>query len=297
MTMPARNDSTGRMETMMIRRLQKILLFTALLGLTACSLPKFAYEQAPGYVASQLDDAFDLDSAQSAALDERLQQFFAWHRKQELSQYRVLLERAARDSSDGIRADEFMRLLGEVRAAWRRAVAKAIDSVGDLATTLTPEQIASYEAYYKERSAKYRDYLQMTAQQRENYRLTRNLDRLEQWFGEFNEFDKARVSERLRQLPDNYEDWIRYRDARQQALVAALRDAPNNGLDKARLKDILLGEDTDYARAYEPIRQAYWQAYAQAIQDISTWVGTGQRQRLVSRLEDYARIAKDLEQG
>jgi len=285
------------MKTTMLRRLQILLLLTALLGLTACSLPKFAYDQAPGYVAGKFNDAFDLDAKQSAALDERLQQFFAWHRKQELGQYRVLLERAARDSSDGIRADEFLHLLDEVRAAWRRSVSRAIDSVGDLATTLTPEQIDSYEAYYYDYSSKYRDYLQMSAQQREHYRVTRNLDRLEQWFGKFDEFDRQRVIERLRQLPDNYEDWIRYRDARQAALIAALRDARKNGLDKARLKDVLLGDDTDYARAFEPGRQAYWQAYARAIEDISGWIGAGQRQTLVSRLEDYARIARDLEQS
>jgi len=294
--MSTRNEMNRRSKTTMIR-IRAIVLIAALSALAGCSLPKFAYEQAPNYVAGEFDDAFDLDAVQSAALDERLQKFFAWHREQELRQYREVLERAARDSSDGIRADEFLRLQREIRAAWRRAVDKAIDSVGDLAATLTPAQIASYEAYYENRTAKYRDYLEMTAQQRENYRLTRNLERLEQWFGDFDEFVKDRVSERLRQLPDNYEDWIRYREARQQDLVAALRGAQSNGLDAARLKHILLGEDSDYARAYESTRQAYWQAFAEAIEDISGWVDARQRERLVSRLEDYARIVEDLEQS
>jgi len=275
----------------------KILLLAALLALAGCSLAGFAYQQAPSYIAGELDDAFGLDEVQSAALDDRLRQFFAWHREQELRQYREVLERAARDSSDGIRADEFLRLQDEIRAAWQRAVAKAIDSIGDLATTLTDEQIANYEAYYEERSEKYRDYRAMSEQQREIYRLTRNLDRLEQWFGAFDDFARDRVTERLRQLPDNYEPWLRYREARQLALVAALRDAQRDGLDTGRLKTILLGSDTDYARTYEPARMAYWRAYAEALEDISGWVDSRQRRHLVSRLEDYARIVDELEKG
>lgn len=274
--------------------IHRILLAAALLAVAGCSLPRFAYQQAPNYVAGKLDEAFDLDEVQSAALDERLQRFFAWHREQELRQYRAVLQRAARDSSDGIRAEEFLRVHDEIRAAWRRAVDKAIDNVGDLALTLTPAQIASYEAYYEERSERYREYQEMSVQQREDYRLTRNLERLEQWLGDFDEFVRDRVSDRLRQLPDNYEPWIRYRDARHRELVAALQDAQRTGLDTTRLKAILIGPDTEYARAYAPARQAYWQAYAEALEDISGWIDTRQRARLVSRLEDYARIVDDL---
>lgn len=274
-----------------------LLSAALLLAISGCSLPKFAYEQAPGYVASEVGAAFDLDEVQSAAFDARLQQFFAWHREQELRHYREVLRRAARASSDGIRADEFLRLQGEIIAAWRRTVEKAIDSFGDLAVTLTPAQIASFEEYWTERSEKYRDYLEMTVQQREIYRLTRNLERLEHWFGDFDEFIAQRVSDRLRQLPDNYETWLQFREARHRALVAALQDAQRTGFDAARLKTIMLGTDTDYARAYEPARQAYWQAYAEALEDISGWVDARQRQRLVSKLEDYARIVAALEQS
>jgi len=276
---------------------RNILLVATLLASAGCSLPQLAYQQAPAYLAGEFDDAFDLDDAQSQTLDARLQQFFAWHRSAELGHYQAVLERAALDSSDGIRADEFLRLQGEIYDAWRRAVAKVIDSVGDLALTLTPAQVAAYEAYYDERSEKYREYRAMTLQQREIYRLTRDIERLEKWFGDFDGFIEDRVEERLRRLPDIYEPWLRYREARHRALVAALRDAPRQGLDAARLKHIMLGTDTDYARVYEPERLAYWQAYAEALEDISGWVDAQQQRRLVSRLRDYARIIEDLGRG
>jgi hypothetical protein len=59
----------------------------------------------------------------------------------------------------------------------------------------------------------------------------------------------------------------------------------------------MLDPESSSARDYEPVRQAYWQAYAEAIEDISDWVDERQRQRVVSKLEEYARIVEDLRQG
>lgn len=276
----------------------RIPLYTAaLLALTGCSLPNLAYDNAPTLVAGRFDDAFDLDSSQSLELDNRLQQYFAWHREQELNRYHQVLERAALDSADGIGADEFLRLNREIRDAWQRAVEKAIDSLGDLAVTLTPEQIAQYQRYHDERSEKYREYFAKSAQQREIYRVSRNLERLEKWFGDFGFHLEDRVRERLAQLPDIYESWVPYREARHRALVAELRDATQNGIDTGRLKTVMLDPDTGYARDYEPARRAYWRAYAEALEDISEWADQGQRQRVASKLQEYARIVKDLKQG
>ena len=273
------------------------LLAAALSATVGCSLPNLAYDNAPGLVAGRFEDAFDLDGAQSLELDNRLRQYFVWHREQELSRYRTVLERAALDSADGIGADEFLRLNREVRDAMHRAVEKAIDSLGDLAVTLTPEQIAQYQRFHDERSERYRDYFAKSEQQREIYRVTRNLERLEKWFGDFGYTLEKRVRERLARLPDIYEPWVRYREARHRALVAALEDAARYGIDTARLKTVMLDPGTDYAREYEPARSAYWQAYAEAIADISEWVDERQRRRVVSKLEEYERIVEDLRQG
>ena len=277
--------------------LRIVLLGAALLSLNGCALGNLAYDHAPTLVAGKFEDAFDLDATQSLELDNRLQQYFAWHREHELGRYREVLERAALDSADGIDAGEFLRLNRGIREAWRRALEKAIDSLGDLAVTLTTEQIAQFQRYDDEQTQKYREYLAKTPQQREIYRVDRDLSRLEKWFGNFDYLLEEKVRERLRQLPDLYEPWIGYRDARQKALLAALRDATQNGIDTARLKTVMLGPDTDYAKAYEPARRAYWQAYAKAIEDISGWTDDNQRQRVVSKLQDYARMVDELKQG
>jgi 4-hydroxy-3-methylbut-2-enyl diphosphate reductase len=145
----------------------------------ASSLGFTAYNNAPSYVASELEDAFDLDDAQSSELETRMQQFFSWHRQQELGRYKKILDDAAHNAADGITAPEYLEFIDGLRLAFRRLLEQAIDSFGDLGLTLTPAQIDHYDRYYREDSAEYYDYLEMSAQQREIFRIERALERLE----------------------------------------------------------------------------------------------------------------------
>lgn len=265
-----------------------------MLMLANCSIIELAYNKAPSFIAGELDEAFDLNESQSSQLNSRLEQFFTWHRKEELGRYQQLLERASQSIADGITAAEFLKLNDDIQIAWRRSLAKAIDSLGDLALTLTQEQIEHYQRYYREHSKEHRDYLEMSAQQREIYRVNRSIDLLEKWFGEFEFIQEDRVMARLQQISDFYESWIRYQDARQQALVNALRNATETGLTPQEIKTILLDPSTKYARAFEPARRSYWQAYAAAFEDINSWLTKTQKQRVVEKLQKYARVAARL---
>jgi hypothetical protein len=271
-------------------------LFAGLVGLLlgSCSLADVAYNNAPYLVGSEFEDAFDLSDTQLAQLDSRLQQFFTWHREEELAQYREFLERAALASADGITETEFLELHNDVMAARNRLFEKAIDSLGDLAISLTPEQIASFDEYFMETSERYRNYLKKSEQQREIYRLERDLGRLEDWFGEFEFFLEQKITARLMEVPDIYPSWVEFRQKRHQALVSALRDSAGKGIDPQRLRDIMINPATDYARAFEPARQAYWQGYAAALADITSWLSDRQRQHAVTRLQRYAGIIDQL---
>lgn len=282
-----------------MNRLKLFFLSLVLALLAGCAgIADMAYNNAPSLVASEIDDVFDLDGVQSEQLDNRLEHFFLWHRQQELARYEDFLDRAALAAADGITAAEFLLLRNEVNDARQRALDKAIDSLGDLAVTLSPAQIENFEAYHRERSEEYRDYLEKSEQQREIYRVERSFDRLENWFGDFDYYQEKRVRARLSQLPDIYLPWYEYREQRHQALLKALRDLPASGLDQQRLRGIMLDPTTAYARAFDSARRSYWEAYGAALEDISSWLSDQQRQRVVSKLQGYARLVERLrEQG
>ena len=273
-----------------------LLCFVTIATLLAggCSAISFAYNNAPSFVADELDDAFDLDEAQQGQLDERLQKFFAWHRQHELPRYQQTMNAAAIAIADGITAAEVLEIGADLQLAWRRSLTQAIEDFGDLALTLTPAQIEHFQQYLYDDSEEYRDYLQMSAQQREIFRVNRSIKRLQNWFGKFDELQREKVSLRLKQLPEFYPAWISYREARQQALLDALRAAATEGLSRQKLKFILLDPASDYASKFEPIRRAYWHSYAQAIEDIGGLLRKTQLQHAVNRLQDYSDTVADL---
>jgi hypothetical protein len=267
---------------------------TCSLILAGCGMIDLAYNNAPSLVANEIDNAFDLSEMQNSQLDSRLDQFFDWHRKQELVRYQQLLDQAALATADGITVTKFMELNKSVRIALQRSLEKAIDSLGDLAVTLTPQQIENYRQYHGESIGEFDDYLDKSAQQREIFRVGRNFDRLEDWFGDFNEFQESKITARLQQLPDIYEPWLRYREARQQALIGVLNRASTSGISRAELKAVLLDPTTEYSLTYEPQRLSYWQAYAEALEEINGWLTIRQRQHAANRLRKYAQVAARL---
>ena len=278
----------------MIRLFPPCLVIAAALALASCSAIDFAYNNAAPFVAREIDDALDLNDQQRAQLDAELQQFFSWHRQHELLRYQQLLNAAAQAVEDGITAREFLDISNDLRLAWRRSFTRIIDGMGWLMTTLTPEQIDHYQRYFREKTEEYDDYLQMSMQQREIFQVEKGIKRLEEWFGSFDEIEREKISARLLQLPEFYLPWIGYREARHQALVDALRSASSVGLSPQQLHAILLDPDTEYARAFEPVRRAYWQAYAHMIEDISGWNRKAQLRHAVERLRDYADISAGL---
>jgi hypothetical protein len=280
----------------MTRIYRACFIIIAALLLAGCGAINFAYNNSPSFVGNEFDNAFDLDDAQQTRLDAALLEFFTWHRKHELAFYRQFADSAALAVADGLTASEVLALRAEFMLAVQRSVTRLIDDVGSIAATLTPAQIDHYQQYFRDDAADHEDYLQMSLQQREIHRVERNMKRLQNWFGKFDELQREKISLRLQRLPDLYPAWISYREARQQALLSALRDAATDGLSTRQLKFILLNPASDHARAYEPARNAYWNAYAQALEEITASLGKTQLEHAVSRLQNYSEIVTELMQ-
>ncbi len=262
--------------------------------LSSCGLVEMAYNKAPSLTAGEFDDAFDLSEAQRDRLEARLEGYLDWHRNNELIHYERLLREAAARTEDGITASDSLWLVDEIRRNWQRGVARLLDDVAALGTTLTPAQLEQLEEYFAESSEKYADYLEMSEQQRAIHRAQRGLKRLERVFGDFDDYLEARVLARLEQLPDLWEPWIEFRQARFVAQLATLREHDDAESLKQALQRVWLSPDTDYARRFEPQRAAYWQAFAVALEEIDGWLRPQHRRRAIERLRDYADTIADL---
>ena len=276
-------------------RVKSWLIVIATLALANCSAINIVYNNASSFIAAEIDDAFDLSDTQEEQVDAALQRFFEWHRQRELPRYREMLDDAALAIADGISAQEYLVIYDAVRDAFQRSLLRLIDELHGLAATLTPAQIDHYDQYFRERSEKHRDYLEMSAQQREIYNEEWVIDKMEDWFGNFDELQRERIATRLHQLPEVRLAWLKVREARHQAFLAALRKAVDSGLPRQQLQHILLDPGSEYARVYEPQRIAYRQAFAEMIEEVSDWLSKAQIRHAVERLHEYEEVVIELQ--
>ncbi len=108
------------------------------------------YNNAPSYLAGKFEDAFDLNDAQIALLDSKVEDFFSWHRQHELPRYQQFLDASADSIADGITAAEFLDISDGLRHAWERSMARAFDDFAEILASLTPAQIDHYEVYFRD---------------------------------------------------------------------------------------------------------------------------------------------------
>ena len=278
----------------MTRLLKTLCLLVSLLALGGCGAVNLVYNNAPTLLGSEFDDAFDLNDSQSEQVDQALEDFFAWHRKHELPRYQQILEEAAVAVNDGITATEMQTIYDHADAAARRSVAQLIDRIGALSIRLTPEQIDHYERYHQNRSSDFRDYLAMSEQQREIFRVNRALKRLDDWLGNMDEWQQQRVGKKLATLPDVRSTWIHFREQRHRMLVQAFRSAGESGITAAELHFILLDPDSEHAREYAPVRKQYRQEYAELAEELNPEFTKAQLRHASERLEYFAEIIEDL---
>ena len=273
-----------------------IAIATCLLTLTACSSVNFAYNSAPGLIANEFNDAFNLTRAQNDQLESALEQFFAWHRREELPRYQRLLADAAQVATDGLSSAEFAHILREVRAAWHRAAGQLIQRIGHLATTLTPAQIEHFRHYdARQRDDYYSEYLELNSEERRTYRAEQGLERLERWYGSFDRKLESRIIERLQALPDTWDIWQQYRTIRTETMLRTIATSTDPETATEALRSLLLNPDHPATRDLEPARAAYWQAYGEMLEEINAWVSPEQRQQAVEQLQKYAQMVAEID--
>ena len=92
-----------------MKTVMKVTLALALVLLLAgCSAVRFAYESADSYLLYRAKGYLDLDERSSQELESRIDQFFAWHRRNALPQYARIAEDAAKRVGKGLSREDLV---------------------------------------------------------------------------------------------------------------------------------------------------------------------------------------------
>ena len=192
--------------------------------LAGCSALGLAYQQLPTLSYWWLDDYFDFNSAQSAQVRNGLDSVAQWHKDTQLEPYANLLDHASTLATTRFSAQQACDWLGD---ATKQATA-LVDQVAPLAApimaSLSPAQLAHYQAYIAERNAEWRkEQLETSTQERLDFRLERSLKQLKRFYDNVTPDQEAGVMQVLTNSDYQAEQAFERRQANQQRVYQWLQ--------------------------------------------------------------------------
>ncbi len=276
-----------------------LLLALTALCMGACSATRLGYQNAPELGYWWLDSYFDFNNAQSLKLREDLASLQAWHRETELPIYVNMLSGLQKAALLDTTPEQLCRLYGEVRPRLQAILDRMEPTVSTLAPTLTSVQLDHLAQQFEKRNRKWREeWLDVTADQRENRRIRQMTERVENFYGRLGEPQIAVLRAGLAASPMDASLGHRESRRRQQDILQTLRPLPTASQGAASIASTLRGllersldsPDPLYRNYLEKLTQAHCRTFA-ALHNSST---PAQRLRLLETLKDYQDDARAL---
>ncbi|HEX7402947.1 MAG TPA: DUF6279 family lipoprotein [Usitatibacter sp.] len=272
-------------------------LAVAALVAASCSLTKLAYSNAPFAYANAMPmlawiagDYVDLSDEQKDSLRKRLKKAFAWHRAQELPEYRRFLESIAEKSAGRFSADDARGAYRDLRAYYQRTVERVIPDIADLLLQLDAEQVSQLERKFAAANAKLvRESLKGSPEERRENRAARLVGHIEEFTGTLSASQRDLVRERLALGEDLTAERLADRRYRQGETLALIRARVSRERMIAELTRLLLQTEEWRRPAYQEKLRERDERMFEMIAAFSATLTDEQRENLRDRLRGFIR--------
>jgi len=265
--------------------LKVTLALAAAALLAACTALRLAYDNADTYLLFRAKSYLDLDAKGSDELDERIDEFFAWHRRTALPQYARLSEEAAKRVTRGLSREDLVWGYDSLVAHARQSLRFAAERVAPLLDRLTPQQVAHMERRFAEDNRKFaREYLRGSEAERRKRRARRLEERLEDWLGNLSHVQAEKVKQFSERTP--LYDELRAKD--RQRMQAEFVDMIRKRETQKRLPDWIANWDHGRDPAHLAASERFRQEYLTLLLEIDKTLSSEQRNRAAANFRRYA---------
>jgi len=195
-------------------------------ALTACTAARLAYNQAPTISYWWLDAHVDLDDVQATEARDALDQFFQWHRRNELPVYASRLREWQALANSDLSPTQVCAQFEDVRERIERAADQTVDPFSRLALQLTPAQLEHLQRHQKRGNEEFeKDFLRGDPEQRLKKRLERATSRSEMLYGTLSQEQRMLLRQLIQASPFDAQRTQAERLRRQADLLQTVRDA------------------------------------------------------------------------
>ncbi len=264
----------------------RILLAVAAVALLqACSGVQLVYDNADTFIRWRLQQLFDLHGDAADELDERIEAFLRWHRKNELPIYASDFDDGARRLARGLKHEDLVWGYDAFHVRVRESLRMAVGEMAPLLDRLTPAQLRHMEQQIAEENRKFaRENLRGSERERRERRAQRIVERLEDWVGSLSQAQVDRVKEYSARAPLINEMRDRDNKRLQVDVIAIIRAREA----KKRLAERVVNFEQGRDPAYTAARDANVQEFFAMLLDLDRLATREQRSRLVAELHRYA---------
>jgi hypothetical protein len=253
--------------------------------LAGCTALRLAYDNADTYLLFRAKSYLDLDAKGSDELDERIDEFFAWHRRTALPQYARISEEAAKRVTRGLSREDLVWGYDSLVAHARQGLRFAAERVAPLLDRLTPQQVAHMEKRFAEDNRKFaREYLRGSEAERRKRRARRLEERLEDWVGNLSSVQAEKVRQFSERTP--LYDELRAKD--RQRMQAEFVDMIRKREAQKRLPDWIANWERGGDPAHLAASERFRQEYLALLLELDKTLAPEQRNRAAATFRRYA---------
>lgn len=267
------------------RSTRHLLLVLAALLAAACT--RLAYDNATPMLTWMVDGYVDLHRDQKDWLRTHLDRAMAWHRANELPEYRRFFADIARRADGTVTEAEVEQAWLGIRADYDRVIEHILPDTADFLLGLDAGQLQRMEGKFARDNEKVRKELTGgSAEERRARGLRRTTESVEEWIGRLDPAQQAIVAAREAALPSIAEERLADRAYRQRETLALARTHDRAKII-AGLHRLLVDTDAWRSKAYQAKMRARYAATFRMIAELSKTLTPAQRAHLKRRVQGY----------
>ena len=274
-----------------------VLALAALLA-TACTLTQLAYSNiglaynnAPPMLSWMVSDYVDMSDEQKEFVRERFKRAFAWHRHEQLPEYRRFLEKVLKQAEDNITVEEAATDHRELRGYYHRAVERLLPDMADFLLGLDSVQLKQMEKRFaKDNRKMVSDVTEHKGDERLEKRIDRFSDHLEQFVGgSLTEEQRRMVVGYISAQPEFVDERLADRKFRQETILGIVRSKPPREEVIATLRKVFIDTEGWRNPEYQKKLRARDQALFDLISRLSVSLTPEQRAAFQKRVRGFMR--------
>jgi hypothetical protein len=281
----------------MPRLLHVVLLAVAALLAAACTLTQLAYSNvglaynnAAPMLTWMVADYVDMSDDQKEFVRERFERAFAWHRAQELPEYRRFFEKVLVDAQDNISVEEAAVAHRELRDHYHRALERLLPDMADFLLRLDSLQAIQMEKRFNKDNRKVvSDADDGSIDERREKRLERFVVHLEQFVGPLDDAQRHIVAGYINAQPELLDERLADRRYRQAGVLAIVKSKPAREQAIAELRRLLIDTESWRNVGYQRQLKARDRALFEFIARLSESLSPEQRAAFQRRVRGFMR--------